>query len=240
MTGDWTTDGFVMVNDIQITGERITLEARRRFVTAHYPDGFRLVPDTKKTRKKKTPRLDIELDLGQTNPAPGQAEAALSKVFLTTQDAFVELVPDYWKPCVSGGLSGKDTPCHFSRELIAIPGVSSPETNPTHVQSVTEPISLENSIFHVGKGVTPPKAIFSPEPKFSEAARHATFQGVVTLGVQVDSTGIPRNVRILSPIGVGLDQKAVLAVQGWRFKPAVKDGHPVAVEIAVEVDFHLN
>jgi hypothetical protein len=31
----------------------------------------------------------------------------------------------------------------------------------------------------------------------------------------------------------------VRAVEGWRFKPAEKDGQPVSVEIAVEVDFHL-
>jgi TPR repeat protein len=38
---------------------------------------------------------------------------------------------------------------------------------------------------------------------------------------------------------MGLDEKAVEAVRSWRFSPALKDGKPVAVEIAVEVDFHL-
>jgi outer membrane biosynthesis protein TonB len=38
---------------------------------------------------------------------------------------------------------------------------------------------------------------------------------------------------------MGLDEKAVEVAKKYRFDPAMKDGHPVAVEIAVEVDFHL-
>jgi TonB family protein len=38
---------------------------------------------------------------------------------------------------------------------------------------------------------------------------------------------------------MGLDEKAIEAVKNWRFEPAMKDGHPVPVQIAVEVDFHL-
>ena len=38
---------------------------------------------------------------------------------------------------------------------------------------------------------------------------------------------------------MGLDGKAIEAVRNWRFQPALKDGKPVAVQIAVEADFHL-
>jgi TonB family protein len=38
---------------------------------------------------------------------------------------------------------------------------------------------------------------------------------------------------------MGLDQKAIEAVQQWRFQPATKDGRPVAVQISVEVSFKL-
>jgi len=95
-------------------------------------------------------------------------------------------------------------------------------------------------LYHVGKGVSPPKQTFVPEPQFSEAGRKAGVQGVVTLGLIVDSHGIPQNIRILKPLGGGLDAEAVRTINTWRFKPAEQEGHePVAVEIAVEVDFHL-
>ncbi|MFZ0731945.1 MAG: energy transducer TonB [Candidatus Sulfotelmatobacter sp.] len=94
-------------------------------------------------------------------------------------------------------------------------------------------------IFHVGGGVSAPRAIYQPEPEFSEEARKAKYQGVCTLGLIVGTDGRPTNIRVLSSLGMGLDEKAIEAVKNWRFEPAMKDGHPVRVEIAVEVDFHL-
>jgi periplasmic protein TonB len=94
-------------------------------------------------------------------------------------------------------------------------------------------------IFHVGGGVSPPRPIFQPEPEFSEEARKAKYQGVCTLMLVVDANGNPTNIRIANSLGMGLDEKAIEAAKKWRFEPAMKDGHPVAVEIALEVDFHL-
>jgi TonB family protein len=94
-------------------------------------------------------------------------------------------------------------------------------------------------VFHVGGGVSPPRQIYAPEPEFSEEARKAKYQGVCTLGLIVGTDGRPSNIRVLSSLGMGLDEKAIEAVKTWRFEPAMKDGHPVRVEIAVEVDFHL-
>jgi protein TonB len=94
-------------------------------------------------------------------------------------------------------------------------------------------------IFHVGGGVSPPRQIYAPEPEFSEEARKAKYQGVCTLGLIVGADGRPSNIRVLSSLGMGLDEKAIEAVRNWKFEPAMKDGHPVRVEIAVEVDFHL-
>jgi len=94
-------------------------------------------------------------------------------------------------------------------------------------------------IFRVGGGVAPPRVIYNPEPEFSEEARKAKYQGTCTLGLIVGTDGRPSNIRVLSSLGMGLDEKAIEAVKNWKFEPAMKDGHPVRVEIAVEVDFHL-
>jgi periplasmic protein TonB len=88
-------------------------------------------------------------------------------------------------------------------------------------------------------GVTVPQAIFSPEPSFSDEARKARMQGVVILLLVVGKDGKPYNIRVGQTLGMGLDEKAIEAVTRWRFKPATRDGVPVATQIAVEVDFHL-
>jgi len=94
-------------------------------------------------------------------------------------------------------------------------------------------------VFKIAKGVTPPRVIYQTGPEFSEKARREHFQGTCVLLMVVDEDGKPRDIRVTKPLGKGLDEKAVEAAQSWRFDPARKDGKPVAVEIAVEVDFHL-
>jgi protein TonB len=93
--------------------------------------------------------------------------------------------------------------------------------------------------FRVGGGVSAPHAIYAPDPEYSEEARRAKYQGTVLLWVIVGSDGRPRDIRILRSLGMGLDEKAVEAVRQWRFDPSTKDGHPVAVEVNIEVSFRL-
>ncbi len=93
--------------------------------------------------------------------------------------------------------------------------------------------------FRVGNGVSAPRALETPDPEYSEEARKAKFQGTVVLWLIVGPDGKPRDIRVSRPLGMGLDQKAVEAVNHWRFAPAMKDGRPVAVQINVEVNFRL-
>jgi len=98
---------------------------------------------------------------------------------------------------------------------------------------------IGGGVFRIGKGVTPPRVIYQTDPEFSEEARKAKYQGTCVLGLIVDENGRPTNIRVLSALGMGLDEKAIESVKNWKFEPGKKDGHDVRVEIAVEVDFHL-
>jgi TonB family protein len=94
-------------------------------------------------------------------------------------------------------------------------------------------------VFRVGGGVSAPVVIYKPEPEYSEEARKVKHQGVVLMAVIVGPDGRPRDLRILRPLGMGLDEKALDAVKTWRFEPAKKDGVPVAVLVNIEVGFNL-
>lgn len=94
-------------------------------------------------------------------------------------------------------------------------------------------------VFKVGGGVSAPKALDTPDPEYSEEARKAKYQGTCILWLIVDSSGHPQQIKIARSLGMGLDQKAIEAVKRWKFEPAMKDGHPVAVQINVEVNFRL-
>jgi periplasmic protein TonB len=93
--------------------------------------------------------------------------------------------------------------------------------------------------YRVGGGVTPPRAIYAPDPEFSEEARKAKFQGTVVLWFTVGADGRTHEVRIQRSLGMGLDQKAIEAIRQWRFEPGRKDGIPVAVQVNIEVSFVL-
>jgi protein TonB len=95
-------------------------------------------------------------------------------------------------------------------------------------------------IFRPGVGgVSAPRALFHPDPEYSEEARKAKYQGTVVLGLIVDANGRPRGLKVEKGLGMGLDEKALEAVRNWKFEPAEKDGKPVAVAISVEVEFRL-
>lgn len=94
-------------------------------------------------------------------------------------------------------------------------------------------------LYSVGNGVSMPRAIYAPEPEFSEEARIAKFQGEVTLLVTIGTDGRARNLTVVRSLGMGLDEKAKEAVRTWRFDPAKKDGRPVAVQMNIIVNFHL-
>jgi protein TonB len=93
--------------------------------------------------------------------------------------------------------------------------------------------------YRIGGGVSPPSILYKVEPEYSEEARKAKFQGTVLLFVVVDEKGMPRDIKILRPLGLGLDQKAVEAVEKWKFSPGKKDGKPVPVQAQIEVNFRL-
>jgi protein TonB len=88
-------------------------------------------------------------------------------------------------------------------------------------------------------GVTAPTVIFQVEPQYSEEARKAKMSGVVILDLVVDPNGHARNIRVMRGAGLGLDEKAIDAVQQWRFKPGIKNGKAVPVHARVEVNFRL-
>jgi TonB family protein len=96
-----------------------------------------------------------------------------------------------------------------------------------------------NGIFQVRDGISAPRTIYTPEPEYTKRARRAKQQGLVVLWLVVGADGLPHDVRVARSLAPDLDKQAVAAIQRWRFKPALKNGEPVAVQINIEVNFKL-
>lgn len=94
-------------------------------------------------------------------------------------------------------------------------------------------------VMSVGGGVSAPQLIHSVDPDFTDQARRANLQGIVSIQLIVDGQGNPQDIHVVRRLGMGLDQKAVEAVRQYKFRPAMYQGHPVAVQLVINVNFHL-
>jgi TonB family protein len=88
-----------------------------------------------------------------------------------------------------------------------------------------------------GEHISPPRLIHSVYPKYTQAARRAKYQGVCVVSLVVDEQGVPKDVHVPGPLGMGLEKSAVDAVRQYRFQPATYNGKPVAVRMTVKVSF---
>jgi len=86
---------------------------------------------------------------------------------------------------------------------------------------------------------TTPRAISTPEPRYSEEARKKCLQGTVELGFVVGPDGSVQQVEVVKPLGMGLDEAAIGTVRTWKFEPGTHDGKPVAVKLSADVSFSL-
>lgn len=98
---------------------------------------------------------------------------------------------------------------------------------------------IGGGVFRIGGGVSSPILLSKIEPEYSEEARKAKYQGTVLLVVEIWEDGVPHNIRVVRSLGLGLDEKAMEAVQKWRFVPGKKDGKPVRVAAQIQVSFRL-
>jgi TonB family protein len=75
------------------------------------------------------------------------------------------------------------------------------------------------------------------QPEYTEEARLAHLAGIVTMSLTVDDDGIPKEIHVVSPLGLGLDENAVACVRQSRYSPAQKDGKPVPLKMTVSLPF---
>ena len=177
-------------------------------------EGDRLIGEYKPKTKELTlarlkEKVKIEIQLDPSHEDLASVSTLLAKVFLTKNDKLEDLIPTAFTKVGEGNRVTGQTSDAFS---------------------ATE---------SVVNGVAPPRVLHQPDPEYSETARQHRLQGTVTLWMIVGTDGLVHNIRVVSCLGDGLDKKAVEAVSAWKFEPAQKNGLPTAVQLNVEVNFHL-
>jgi TonB family protein len=86
--------------------------------------------------------------------------------------------------------------------------------------------------------ITPPRLSEVASAEYTPEARKKKIEGSVTLMIVVDKKGDVTDAKVVKGLGYGLDENAILAVKEWKYKPAEKDGEPIAVKMEVTVEFY--
>jgi TonB family protein len=68
----------------------------------------------------------------------------------------------------------------------------------------------------------PGELLSRTDPEYSDEARLAELEGTVVVAGVVGEDGRATDLRVSQSLGLGLDEKAIEAVQQWRFKPETK------------------
>jgi TonB family protein len=98
---------------------------------------------------------------------------------------------------------------------------------------------VSEGVYTAGGDVSQPIPIYKPETPYTEEAKHAKTEGIVTLWAIVGADGSVSDVNASPGFDKGLTENAMNTVKTWKFQPAMKAGKPVPCKIMVEVNFKI-
>jgi protein TonB len=82
--------------------------------------------------------------------------------------------------------------------------------------------------------------VFNPQPKYTANALRRNVQGTVVMTAVVLPDGRVTNVSVIRSLDrYSLDDVARTTAARWRFRPALRQGVPVAVRVRIELEFKL-
>lgn len=88
--------------------------------------------------------------------------------------------------------------------------------------------SIQLAIMHARGYDVAPVMTYKVAVGYTQEALQAGLEGTVVLSFTVGTNGIPTDIAIQQSVGGGLEEAAITALSRFRFKPAYKDGQPVA------------
>lgn len=86
----------------------------------------------------------------------------------------------------------------------------------------------------------PPVPVRTVAPEVPPEFARGGTAGLVTVSFTVDERGNVTGEKIVKSSDPVLEEPALKAIRKWRFKPAQKDGNPVAVHVALPIKFQVD
>jgi TonB family protein len=226
--GPWTVDGHVQVKSVALSDHLVKIEGRRVWLffdpfrqqfrdIASVRDGekatslFKTFGDRQLWKQVTGRSVEITVELASETPDYKEISMAIEAIFLNSSESMLGVLPSFWQSYFAGRNSELESESNFHEDLYQ-----------AHQD-----------------GVLAPTPLLRPDPQYSEAARQTGFEGRVGMSLIVDKDGNPKDIQVVEPAGLGLDEESVNAVQQWKFQPGQKQARPVNVQLSVETTFRL-
>jgi TonB family protein len=222
--GRWTWHSNVEVTRIDVKDRLLRIKGNRLLL--NYNRGKHLFTPVRVG--------EVEIDIETSPGTDGKTDLAkeLNKAFLKATEEYPLDMQPYWKPFISCILKPDTDECRFYETESWKPDVY-------NVKSTSAWKPSYEGVQDVVPGVKPPTVKSRVEPQYTEIARKARVTGTVLLEAIVRKTGAVEIIRVIRPIGYGLEENAAEALSQWRFEAGTRMGQPVDVRLNIEVNFQL-
>ena len=109
--------------------------------------------------------------------------------------------------------------------------------NTIAMRTVDEFAELSNELESV-KPDTLPELIRKVDPNYPDRLRQAGVEGFVDIVWIVGVDGKPTDIDVVESSHSGFELPAVDALKKWKFKPAKKNGVPIALKVRQKIEFN--
>ena len=223
--GQWTWHSHVEVTKIELKSGILKIKANRLLM--NYSRGIhKFTP----VRTRETVEVEI-----QTSPkADGSLniESEWNKAFLRSTEPYPEGIQPYWKPFIDCLINPKTDECQYYEKKSWEPDVYQVKPDSSWEPQLPD-------VYKVGGEVSEPKVRSRVQPVYTPVARQAGIEGTVLLGAIVKKDGRIEIIRVIRPLGFGLEESAAEALGKWTFQPATRLRQPVNVSVFIEINFDL-
>ncbi len=176
-------------------------------------------------------RVEVEIDLPKGSISEADISSMLDKVFESSaEQKRRECTPD----------ETRTSKPYLSIEPKEAKKDTTPQRTPQSQADLTS-VCLPTGVrgYVVADGVVSPRAIYAPDPEYSEAARRKNISGTATYAVAVDENGLVSEALLIRSLEPTLNFKGAMAIREWRFQPAMFQGNSVPSAVHIDISFEL-
>jgi len=217
--GPWTVYSRVQIRNIRLEPNRLVVEGRRIGMRREPKIGMLIPVDLKE-------KVTLQIALSRPLDSEEEFHAILGRIFAFSREDFLASLPEFWQGYVRIYLKT------YSDDGNTMEFGISESSLKTRSRVEKAPAVSQDS-----RGETGPGLKKTTQAAYTSAASSQELTGHVILTITVDASGRPVNVRLLRPLGLGLDESAASTVKDWTFKPATQRGQPIKADAEVAVLF---